>query len=183
MQVYEFSKITSNSIGMNITLGDLLDQPIQTKTAKVMEVFINEGDYVYNCYIALKISNQGELMELYNRWPGQIDEVFIKENDLIGLDSILYNIKSEFRQDQQVEFIQYGFTHKRNQNIRINIIKSKEDFVSKQGDTIPLDPKIILGHKENVFIVEMNDGKTDDINILVMKTKYPQLVVQYLEKL
>ncbi|CAD8201356.1 unnamed protein product [Paramecium pentaurelia] len=181
MQTYEYSKISSNSIGMNVTLRDLLDQPIQTKTVKVIEVFINEGDYVYNCYSALNISNQGEVLELYNKWPGLIEEVYIKKNDLIGIDSVLYNIKSDFRQDLQVELIQYGITNKRNQNIRINIIKNEQ--VSEQNDTIPLDPKIILGHKDNVFRVQMNDGKMNDINFLVMKNKYPHLVIQYLEKL
>ncbi|CAD8204384.1 unnamed protein product [Paramecium pentaurelia] len=183
MKVYEYQKITSNSIGINITLRDLIDQPIQTKTVKVIEVFINEGDYVYNCYIALKILNQGELIELYNRWPGQIDEVYIKENDLIGLDSVIYNIRGDFRQDLQIEYIQYGVINKRNQNFRINIIKNEEEHIPEQGDKIQLDPKMILGHKDNVFKVVMNDGKMNDINFQVMKNKYPHLVVQYLEKL
>ncbi|CAK67130.1 unnamed protein product (macronuclear) [Paramecium tetraurelia] len=183
MQTCEYSKISSNSTGMNVTLRDLLDQPIHTKTVKVIEVFINEGDYVYNCYSALNVQNQGELLELYNRWPGQIEEVYIKQNDLIGIDSVLYNIRSDFRQDLQVELIQYGVSNKRTQNIRINIIKNKEEQIAEQVENIPLDPKIIIGHKENVFKVEMNDGRVNDINFLVMKNQYPHLVVQYLEKL
>ncbi|CAD8125050.1 unnamed protein product [Paramecium sonneborni] len=189
MQQYEYSKITSSSIGMNVTLRDLLDSPIQVKTVKVMEVFISktyEGDYVYNCYSALQISIQGEMVELYNRWPGQIGEVYVQKNDLIGIDSVLYKISGDLRQDLSVEFIQYGATHKRNQNIRINIVKIKQEYIpdiSDQDLKIILDPKIILGHKDNVFRVEMNDGKMNDINFLVMKNKYPHLVVQYLEKL
>ncbi|CAD8209227.1 unnamed protein product [Paramecium octaurelia] len=160
-------------------------QSKQLKSLLVQLVYIiqDEGDYVYNCYSALNVQNQGEFLELYNRWPGQVEEVYIKENDLIGIDSVLYNIRSDFRQDLQVELIQYGVSNKRTQNIRINIIKNKEENMVEQLETISLDPKIILGHKDNMFRVEMNDGRMNDINYLVMKNKYPHLVVQYLEKL
>lgn len=49
--------------------------------------------------------------------------------------------------------------------------------MSEELDTIPLDPKMILDHKDNLFKVEMNNGKTNEINFLVMKNQYPHLVI------
>ncbi|CAD8118478.1 unnamed protein product [Paramecium sonneborni] len=146
---------TSNKKSQDVTLKSLLDTPLRCIVAKIIEVRIKEKEHVGSFQYAMKICAQNKIIEIFNKLPGIVDELFVKADDIITIQSVLYTLTYQ-NQDIQILDIQFAIPIKKHPKIRINIINKKQS-----DESIQKEFKQIKLTQENHFNIQSQNHNVE----------------------
>ncbi|CAD8124105.1 unnamed protein product [Paramecium sonneborni] len=124
---------TSNKNGQDVTLKSLIDTPFRFMIAKIIELNIKEKEYVGSFQYVMKISTQNKIIKIFNKLPGFVEELFVQANDIVTIQSVLYNLTYQ-NQDSRIHDIQLVNPIKKHPKIRINIINNKQSQEQTQKE-------------------------------------------------
>ncbi|CAD8189941.1 unnamed protein product [Paramecium pentaurelia] len=161
---------TSNKKAQDVTLKSLLDIPFRCIVAKIIEVCIKEKESLGSFQYAMKISAQNKIIEIFNKQPGIVDELYVKANDIITIESVLYTLNYQI-QDIQIIQIQKANPIKKHPKIRINIITKNQ---SKESTEREDQKQQILQNHFNI--------QSQNLNIEFQQENHTQIVFKNQEQ-
>ncbi|CAK64406.1 unnamed protein product (macronuclear) [Paramecium tetraurelia] len=116
----------------------------------------------------MKISAQNKIIEIFNKQPGIVEELYVKPDDIITIESVLYTLTYQ-TQDVQIVQIQKANPIKKYPKIRINIIPQHQYKESTEKE----DPKQEKQTLENHF-----NNQSSNPNIEFQNENPSQIVTQ-----
>ncbi|CAD8191780.1 unnamed protein product [Paramecium octaurelia] len=156
----------SNKKAQDVTLKSLLDTPLRCIVAKILEVCIKEKESLGPFQYAMKISAQNKIIEIFNKQPGIVEELYVKPDDIITIESVLYTLTYQI-QDVQIVQISKANPIKKYPKIRINIITQNQYKESTEKE----DPKQEKQTLENHLNIQ-----SSNLNIEFQNENHSQIV-------